>query len=93
MTSLPASILSPQQLLTLVRQHWHIENRSHWRRDVTLGEDACKVATGQAPQVLAGLNNVVLAIIDFLGVSNTARQLRLFDATPADALALLMQPL
>lgn len=93
MTSLPASLLSPDQLLTLVRRHWQIENRSHWRRDVTLGEDACQVATGQAPQVLAALNNIVLAIVDFIGAPNAARQLRRFDASPADALALLLLPL
>lgn len=92
MTSLPVSLLSPLALLQAVREHWHIENRSHWRRDVTLGEDACKVAQGQVPQVLAALNNIVLAIIDFLDVPNAARQLRRFDASPADALALLMDP-
>ena len=92
MTSLPASLLPPAALLQAVREHWHIENRSHWRRDVTLGEDACKVAQGQVPQVLAALNNIVLAIIDFLGAPNAARQLRRFDASPAEALALLMDP-
>jgi predicted transposase YbfD/YdcC len=93
MTSLPASLLPPDQLLALVRRHWQIENRSHWRRDVTLGEDDCKVASGQAPQVLAALNNIVLAIVYFIGAPNLARQLRRFDALPDEALALLMQPL
>ena len=36
--------LDPQvparRLLRLIRQHWHIENRLHYVRDVTLGEDA-----------------------------------------------------
>lgn len=93
MTSLPPKLLSPEALLALVRQHWRIENRAHWRRDVTLGEDACKVTCGQAPQVLAALNNIVLALLDLLGVKNAARQIRAFDAAPADALKLLMQPL
>ena len=93
MTSLPSYLLPAPELLALVRRHWFIENRAHWRRDVTLGEDACKVMTGQAPQLLATLNNIVLAILDFLGVENAARQIRAFDASPADALALLMQPL
>lgn len=93
MTSLPAAHLSPSQLLALVRQHWLIENRSHWRRDVTLGEDGCKVATGQAPHVLALLNNIILALLDYIGAPNAARQIRRFDALPDQALALLMHPL
>jgi hypothetical protein len=27
--------------------HWQVENRSHWVRDVTFGEDACQVRTGK----------------------------------------------
>ena len=93
MTSLSAQHTSVAALLALVRAHWHIENRSHWRRDVTLGEDRCKVASPLAPQVLAALNNVVLALMDYLEVDNVASQIRRFDASPADALALLMAPL
>lgn len=92
-TSLPLSLLPAPDLLALVRAHWHIENRSHWRRDVTLGEDDCKVATGQVPRVLASLNNAVLALFDFLHVDNVARQMRLFSASPQRALTLLLDPL
>jgi hypothetical protein len=38
LTSLPAQLAPPPRLLKLIRHHWHIENRLHWRRDVTLGE-------------------------------------------------------
>lgn len=92
-TSLPLSLLPAPNLLALVRAHWHIENRSHWRRDVTLGEDDCKVATGQVPRVLASLNNAVLALFDSLRVDNVARQMRLFSASPQRALDLLLNPL
>jgi predicted transposase YbfD/YdcC len=78
LTSLNGQHISPAQLLALVRQHWHIENRSHWRRDVTLGEDACRVTVGQVPQVLAALNNCVLAIADFLHQPNLAPPLAFF---------------
>jgi predicted transposase YbfD/YdcC len=93
MTSLSPQRTSADALLAFVRAHWHIENRSHWRRDVTLGEDQCKVALPLAPQVLAALNNLVLALMDYLGVENVASQTRRFDAAPAEALALLMAPL
>lgn len=93
MTSLPATRLAADALLALIRHHWHIENRSHWRRDVTLGEDACRVSLGKTPQVLAALNNTVLALVDRLRLPNLAAALRRFDARPAEALALLRLPL
>ncbi|MCB0099249.1 MAG: hypothetical protein KDE46_26130, partial [Caldilineaceae bacterium] len=93
LTSLTAQEAPPQQLLALVRQHWHIENRTHWRRDVTLGEDACRVNVGQVPQVLAALNNCVLAIVDFLQYPNLAAATRFFSARPQTALDLLLLPL
>lgn len=93
LTSLTAQEASPSQLLALVRQHWHIENRSHWRRDVTLGEDACRVSVGQVPHVLASLNNCVLALVDFLQQPNLAAATRFFCARPNHALDLLLLPL
>ena len=87
--------LSPKQaraarLLELVQRHWAIENRLHWRRDVTLREDQCQVRTGSAPLVLAALNNVILALFDFLGVANVPQQMRRLDAQPARAVRLVL---
>lgn len=67
-----------------------IENRLHWRRDVTLKEDVCQTRTGAAPNVLARLNSTVLSLMDRLGVSNVARQIRYFDAHVEQALQLLL---
>lgn len=92
MTSLTTTRLPPDDLLALIRSHWHIENRSHWRRDVTLGEDACRVTLGQTPQVLATLNNTVLALVDHLRLPNLAAAIRQFAAQPAKAIALLLSP-
>src|SRR4051794_2693840 len=35
-----------QRLLVLTRGHWGIENGLHYKRDVTLGEDASRVRRG-----------------------------------------------
>jgi hypothetical protein len=77
-------------MLTLVRHHWKIENRLHWRRDVTLGEDACQTRTGAVPSILARLNSTVLSFMDRLGVRNVARQARYLDAHPEQAIQLLL---
>ncbi len=79
-TNLSLSKASPLRLLILIRGHWLIENRLHWRRDVTLGEDACQTRTGAAPAILARLNSAVLSLMDRLGVANVPRQARFFDA-------------
>jgi hypothetical protein len=59
-----------------LRGHWSIENRSHYVRDVTLGEDACSIACGHAPQNLAVLRNTLIAWLRLQGCSNIASGLR-----------------
>lgn len=90
MTNLPRKKADAERLLQLNRKHWTIENRLHHRRDVTLGEDASQVRTKGAPQVLAALNGGILALMDFLGVKNVAKQMRRFCEYTSEALQLLL---
>lgn len=76
-------------LLDRVRGHWRIENRLHWVRDVSLGEDACQVRSGSAPQVLAALRNTVIALVRNAGWTNVAAALRHYAWQPGTALAVL----
>ena len=55
-----------QQLLTWTRQHWAIENKLHYRRDVTLREDATRMKHTHQAQVVATLNNFVIALATYL---------------------------
>ena len=61
-TSLTRERADAGRLLELVREHWSIENGLHHVRDVTLGEDACRVRTGSAAQArhcrFAGIGEV-----------------------------------
>lgn len=50
LTSLPPDA---QRLGKAIRQHWSIENQLHWVLDVTFGEDACRIRTGNAPENIA----------------------------------------
>jgi predicted transposase YbfD/YdcC len=86
-TSLDRRKASAKRLQKIVRQHWHIENRLHYVRDVSLGEDACRVRSGSAPQLLAGLRNVVLGLIRKTGTRFIPRALQRFAAKPLEALA------
>ncbi len=88
-TNLPRQTANAARLLRLVQAHWRVENRLHWRRDVTLGEDASQVRIAGAPQALAALNGGVLALMDWLHVKNVASAMRHFCAHPREALQLL----
>jgi predicted transposase YbfD/YdcC len=68
--------VGPAQLLRIWRGHWAIENRLHYVRDVTLGEDASQVRSGSAPQILAALRNVTVALLRRAGHTNIAAALR-----------------
>jgi len=71
-TSVPATHLCASRLLARVRGHWQIENGLHYRRDVSLDEDASLARMGQAPHVLATLNNFICGLTAQAGVSNLA---------------------
>lgn len=90
LSSLSLHHAPPADMLTFIRDHWAIENRLHWRRDVSLGEDACQTRTWPVPAVLAQLNSTVLSLMDRAGVRNVARQMRFFDAHLEQALTLVL---
>lgn len=51
-----------------VRNHWGIENKSHYVRDTVWGEDAHQAYTGSGPQVMATLRNMAIGILRLNGV-------------------------
>jgi len=64
-TSLSVDERDDAQLATIIRGHWAaIENGTHYRRDVTLGEDASRVADRNAAAVLASLRNLANGIYE-----------------------------
>jgi hypothetical protein len=76
-------------LLELRRGHWQIENGLHYIRDVTLGEDACRVRKGAAASVLAGLRNAALVLLGCLGLASIAEATRHCLLRPKRAVRLL----
>ena len=91
-TSLSPVQGSAQELLSVVRGHWRIENRSHYVRDVTFDEDRSQVRTGSLPQVMAALRNLAISLMRFAGHANVAAACRYFAAKPREALRLLGLP-
>ena len=83
-------ITRPADALQAVRRHWQIEKRLQWPRDVILGEDACRVRPGNAPQVLAAVRNVVVGLLHRLQVSNLAAAGRAYAWSPVTAVLALL---
>jgi hypothetical protein len=67
-TSLDPRAASPERLLALWHEHWHIENNSHWGRDVVFGEDASRARTGTLPEALALLRAAVISRLRLAGM-------------------------
>jgi predicted transposase YbfD/YdcC len=91
-TSLPTDLAHPAQVATYVRNHWHIENRLHWVRDVTYTEDHSRVRTGNAPRVMATLRNLAISTLRHHGWNNIAKGARHMARNPTRPLTLLGIP-
>ena len=88
-TSLSRERAAAAVVLAINREHWSIENKSHWVRDVTYDEDRSQVRKGSIPQVLAALRNTTISLLRWSGASNIAAACRRFAAQPWAALALI----
>lgn len=89
-TSVAPHDADARQLLCWLRGHWGIENRIHYVRDVTFGEDAARVRTGAAPQVLAACRNLVLSLLRQADYDNIAAALRTLGRRTPQAVALVL---
>lgn len=91
-TSLSPDRAAPAQLLRAWREHWHIENKLHWVRDVTFDEDYSTVRSGSIPQVMAALRNTAISLLRLSGATNIAKACRYYAARPALVLTALGCP-
>lgn len=87
-TSLPAGLAGPRHLAIYARNHWAIENREHYVRDVTFREDAQKTRTGSQPNAHAGIRNLVTGAFRRKGHANIAAARRYYGRDDQNILAL-----
>jgi predicted transposase YbfD/YdcC len=91
-TSLSAERADAARLEELTRQHWEIENGLHYKRDVTMGEDASRVRKGVAPQVMAALRNSIIHVLSEVVAPSLAAAMRTMNNCLDQALDLLGVP-
>lgn len=82
-------IATAGHLNKFVREHWGIENKSHYVRDVTFHEDANQVYTGSGPQAMATLRNIATGLIRLDDTSAIKRTTERIARNPLRALAIV----
>ena len=58
-----STALSPERLNEVVRSHWGVENRLHWRLDVVMNEDQSRTRLGHGPHNMAVLRHMALNVM------------------------------
>lgn len=66
-----------QEFALRLRGYWGVENKVHYVRDVTQGEDISRIRTTPLPQILASARNFALNLYRDLGFENIAQAQRL----------------
>lgn len=88
-TSLTVAHAGPALLARLVRQHWGIENKSHWVRDVVYREDNQHAHAGTGAQIMATLRNLALGLLRLAGITQITRTLQRIAADRTRILPLI----
>jgi predicted transposase YbfD/YdcC len=64
-TSLALGERTDEQMMEAIRGHWAaIENGVHYRRDVSFGEDDCRIAQRKAAHAMATLRNLAIGLYE-----------------------------
>jgi len=90
-TDLSSGQADPQRIGEIVQAEWGIENKIHYVRDVTFGEDASRIRTGHGPQNMATLRSVAMNFLRRMGgsIADARRRLALAPHTaPLDLLGI-----
>lgn len=55
--------LTAEKFATAMRNHWCVENKLHWRLDVAMNEDDCRIRRGNAAELFSGIRHVAVNIL------------------------------
>jgi len=64
------------QFCQRIRDHWQIESRLHWVKDVVLKEDAAPMCSGHAPENMAILRTIAVNLLRLNGFDSITRGIR-----------------
>ncbi|WP_405575497.1 ISAs1 family transposase [Streptomyces sp. NBC_01167] len=78
-TDLTSQRAAPEAVARYARGHWGVENKIHYVRDVTFGEDAARIRTGHGPQNVSTLRSITINFLRWTGkpIADAQRRLAL----------------
>lgn len=85
-TSLPQEKAGAEKLLNLNRNHWHIENKLHYVRDMTLREDQSRIRHRAKAQIMCAVRNTIIALVARTEFANVREAIEIFGEQPNKAL-------
>ena len=56
--------LTASELAKATREHWCIENQLHWKMDVAMREDDCRIRRGNAESLLTGFRHIAINLLN-----------------------------
>jgi predicted transposase YbfD/YdcC len=68
-----SAALSAERFNEVIRQHWGVENRLHWRLDVVMNEDQDRTRLGNGPHNLAVLRHMAINAMQKEGSKGSLR--------------------
>jgi predicted transposase YbfD/YdcC len=72
-TSLPVEQATATAVAAWVRQHWGIENKLHWVRDVVFGEDTQHAYLGASAHTTGIIHNLAISLLRLAGITQIKR--------------------
>lgn len=55
--------LTAEKFASTMRSHWDVENKLHWRLDVAMNEDDCRIRRGNAAELFSGIRHIAVNIL------------------------------
>lgn len=55
--------LSAEKFASAMRGRWSIENKLHWRLDVAMNEDDCRIRRGDSAELFSGIRHIAVNIL------------------------------
>jgi predicted transposase YbfD/YdcC len=59
-----------------IRDHWQVENRLHWVKDVVFKEDSAPLCSGHAPENMAILRTMAINLLRLNGFTSMTQGIR-----------------
>jgi len=81
-TSLTPGQADAEEVLSINRGHWCIENQCHWSLDWNYDEDRGRIRTGHGPENVSRLRRFAIGLIKSKGAPNVAQKMRQLNRNP-----------